>query len=474
MRTQGQPGQVGHPAGRLRRRTWPIVASAIFVGLGLVYSYLWGPVVHHTPFVWTSPIDLWGTFNAAISFSHGHFGDAYAKNPGFLSLPGFLIVLAPLAALGSAGHETLLELGRGNHVLETGQVTSAHGVFLRTGTLASGGHVYVFHPQAWTLLAPYMLAVSCVALFASDALAERLGVIWTRRAILSVAQGVLLWNVTVLWGHPEDALAVALAIYAVIFVLDERWSGAGWLFGAAFAVQPLVIVVLPVLLFTKGRRGMIGLVVRSVAPAIVIALPSFVSDFHATFQALVKQPALPALNHRTPWTGLAPKLAGKGVNAPVGGGAVRSVTLVLAVLVGWWARRWKHKPEMLVWVMAVALALRSYTESVMTDYYVWPALAVGLVVAARASNWRFGAALVIALATTIVAQWNLGEWPWWILEIAGVTGLLAISARQDPLPVGDRPQELSSPPIPTAAHRRAPTQQQKKKALRTNRKAARR
>jgi hypothetical protein len=472
MRTQGQPGQVGHPVGRLRRRTWPIVASVMFVGLGLLYSYLWGPVVHHTPFVWTSPIDFWGTFSAAIAFSHGHFGDVYAKNPGYLCLPGILIVLAPLAALGSAGHETLLELGRGNHILETGHVTSARGVFLRTGTLSSGGHLYVFHPQAWILLAPYMLAVSCVVLFASDALAERLGVPWIRRAILSVVQGVLLWNVSVLWGHPEDALAVALAIYAVVFVLDERWSGAGWLFGAAFAVQPLVIVLLPVLLFTKGPRGMIGFIVRSLAPAIVIALPSFIVDYQATFVALVKQPALPALNHRTPWTGLAPKLA-KGPDAPVGGGAVRSATVVLAVLVGWWARRWRDRPEMLVWVMAVALALRCYTESVMTDYYVWPALAVGLVVAARASNWRFGAALVIALATTIVAQWNLGEWPWWILDVAGVTGLLAISARQDPLPVGGRPQELGSPPVPAAPRRRAPTQQQQKKAVRTNRKAAR-
>ena len=38
---------------------------------------------------------------------------------------------------------------------------------------------------------------------------------------------------------------------------------------------------------------------------------------------------------------------------------------------------------MIAWAVALVLALRLYMETVMTSYYVWPALAVGLVVAAR-------------------------------------------------------------------------------------------
>ena len=42
-----------------------------------------------------------------------------------------------------------------------------------------------------------------------------------------------------IWGHPEDAVAVGFALYALVFALDGRWTGAGWLFGAALATQPL-------------------------------------------------------------------------------------------------------------------------------------------------------------------------------------------------------------------------------------------
>jgi glycerol uptake facilitator-like aquaporin len=61
---------------------------------------------------------------------------------------------------------------------------------------------------------------------------------------------------------------------------------------------------------------------------------------------------------------------------------------------------------MLMWAFALALALRCYTESVMTDYYLWPALALALVVAARCSNARFVIAIVAAIATTVTAQWH--------------------------------------------------------------------
>jgi hypothetical protein len=465
--------------GRLRRRAWPITATVVFVGLGIAYSYLWPPFVQHHPFQWFSPIDIWGTFNAAQAFSHGHFGAAYAMNPGFLTLPGILILLAPLAALPSSTHESLLELGKNHQVVQIGHVTGAHGLFLRTQVLASGGHVYVFHPVAWILLGPYMLLLSCSALFACDALAERLQVPRSRRVVLVVAQGVLLWNVSVFWGHPEDALAVALAIYAVVFALNDRWTGAGWLFGAAVVVQPLVILVLPILLFVKGRRGVIALALRAVAPAVVIALPSAISDFHATAHALVTQPALPSLNHQTPWTSLAPKLGGKNSNGAVGGGAIRSVTLVLAVVLGWWARRWRNKPEMLVWAIALAFGLRCFTESVMTAYYVWPALAVGLVVAARASAWRFRLAVGIAVFTTVTAQWGLGLWTWWLLDIGGVIALLLVSFPAESMPAGERGDgERPLVRTPTTAHRvgqtKSPNKKKKRKAARTDRKAARR
>ena len=63
----------------------------------------------------------------------------------------------------------------------------------------------------------------------------------------------------------------------------------------------------------------------------------------------------------------------------------------------WVSRRWRDRPELLVFACVVALALRSYTESVLNDYYPWAALAVGVVVAARCTRWRFGIASALAI-----------------------------------------------------------------------------
>ncbi len=219
---------------------------------------------------------------------------------------------------------------------------------------------YVLQPQ-WAVWAdPYALLLSCPALFACDALAERLQVSRPRRAVLCVVEAFLLWNVTVLWGHPEDAVAVALAAYALTFALDGRFVGAGWLFGAALAFQPLVLLMLPVLLAMAGKRFALGLAIRSVLPAAVLLAVPLIASFRATLHVLLDQPSPPGVNHVTPWTALAPKLGGGLVAA----GPIRLLGILMAVGLGVWTfRRWRERPEMLAWACVLALALRSSPQS---------------------------------------------------------------------------------------------------------------
>ncbi len=476
--TQNRSGPKATPFDRLHRRAWPILVTVVFVGLGTAYFYRWASAVQGHRFAWLTPDDLWVTFGDAVAFSHGHFSVVY-KTQGFLTFPGILIVLAPVAALSGTFNTTVVEIAKNHHVLQQPVIVQLLGTpNLPTDVVTSGKGEYLAHPQVLLLLAPYILLLSCTALFACDALAERLGVTSSRRTVLAVAEAVVLWNVSVFWGHPEDAVAVALVLYGAVFALDERWTGAGWLFGAAIAMQPLVIVLLPIFLVMSGRHRALPFVLRAVIPVVVITIPPLAADVHDTVHSLTSQPAYPNHpgDHKTLWTALAPKLGGRGVDARIGGGPVRVIALVLAVLVGLWARRWKNRPEMLVWAMALALALRCYTESVMTAYYVWPALAVGLVVAARASHRRFAMAIGIAVATTIVAQWHLGEWTWWALDMAGVTGLLIACARPEPPPATEPKRERGSPARAGAARPRGRPagSQQKKKLARTNRKSARR
>jgi hypothetical protein len=199
---------------RARRRSWPIAVTVLSVVTGMVYSVVWGPTLYHSHFgEWTVPGDIWSAFRSAQFIGWGDLGNVYGAGTGLVTFPGILLLFAPVALLAGALNMT-----------ESFPFTLPH-------------------PTAWLLLGPYEILISCAALFACDALADRLGLGRGRRRLLCVAEGAVLWNLSVVWGHPEDAVAVALAVYALVLALDGRWSGAGWLFGAAMATQPVVVLM---------------------------------------------------------------------------------------------------------------------------------------------------------------------------------------------------------------------------------------
>ena len=420
---------------RLRPQTVPIIVSVAYVALGLAYFFRWGPVAEHVPSLWLGPGDLRFTYFASSQVAHGQFGAIYNRNLDFVEFPGILVVLAPLGALSNVFHTTLLEITK----TQTVSVPfSLHYVipFLNPEEFHHpGGSVYVAHPQWVLAVDPYVLLLSCTALFACDALAERLQVSRPRRAVVTVVVAVLLWNVTVLYGHPEDAVAIALAVYALISAMNGRFVKAGWMFGFAVAFQPLVLLMAPVLLAMTGLRRGIALGIRSVLPsAILLSVPAN-CQLLSTFRELVDQPSFPNVNHATPWTALATRLSGTGSSLTVAAGPVRLLAIPLAIGIGIWVarRRWLDRPELLVLACAVALALRSYTESVLVAYYLAAALAIGVVVAAVASRWRFGIAISLAIATTLLGQLRLGWLPWWLIQVGGLTVVLVVAAQPQSL-----------------------------------------
>jgi len=423
---------------RLAELLWPALVSLVFVVLGTLYFARWGPVVEHRPSLWVSPDDLVISLRAADAFVHGHFSSVYGH--GVLAFPGALLLFAPIAVFSGSFSTTLVKISTLDHHLASTSVTGVTHTVVFTDSMApAGAHAfYTPHPQALVLLTPYVLLVSCIVLFAADAVARRLGVTARRRALLTLVQAVLLWNVTVIWGHPEDAVAVALTLFALLCALDGRWAMAGWLFGAALAVKSLVIVILPLLLFRAGRKYAGGLLVRALLPAVALVLPPLVAAFHTTTRAVLDQPQYPnARGHYTPWTSLTPKLGGSGRNLAVGGGPGHVVDLACAFLVGFWARGWWQRPETVMWVAAVAFELRTYTESVMFPYYVWPALALAVVVAARRTMPAFVGTVVLAVFATVAGQWHLGKYQWWVMIVLSTTAVLIV-AGSDLIPVRRR------------------------------------
>ena len=414
-------------------------------------------MVRHIPSEWVIPYDPTFTYLSAVQLGHGHWSQIYSSHVG--EMPGIIILMAPLGALSNVFHTTLFQvIGQHTYVFRHYSVGYPSDwprdikPFLGPGVFRSGGKILVAQPQWAAAFGTYSLLLSCIALFSFDALAERLGVSRARRAFLAVVEAVLLWNVIVNWGHPEDVIALSLAVYALTFALDRRFVGAGWLFGAAVAFQPLVVLTLPVLFAMAGPRRWLGLAMRSILPGAVLLLVPLIVSFSDVYNEVIKQTDYTEGNHATPFTALSPHISGKGPTLAVGGGPGRVLAVFLAVLVGVWAaKRWRERPELLVYACAMALALRSYTESALAAYYPWSALAVAMVVAARCNRWRFAAAASVAIGTSVASQWNLTWAPYWTIQIVGITALLVVTANPERAPVLEKvplePRRVRSPKI---------------------------
>ena len=264
---------------RVKRRLLPLLASILLIVIGM-YTTTWGPTVIHRP-EWALPYDLWGTLIATTRLAHLNLGGLYTAPTGLVSLPGAAVILVPCAAIISATGLSLQIPGPDN-----------------------------LHPAVWLLAGPYEIALCCVTLFAADALAEQLGVSRWKRALLAAASAGVLWSVSARWGHPEDAVAVGLLLYAILAQSRSRTMLAGWLAGAAVCVQPLVLLALPVLLALLPWRRIPMFLVRAALPSVVLLGAAALANWHATYISVTSQPDSPIINHPTAWTSLAPHMSG--------------------------------------------------------------------------------------------------------------------------------------------------------------------
>jgi hypothetical protein len=380
----------------LARRLFPLLATAALIVIGMTATIVGPQLIGRTG--WLPPIDLWNTLVAAQRLVHLDLGGLYTKPTGLITFPGAAVILAPLAALSDAAGLSLSQPG-------------PHNV----------------QPLVWLLAGPYMIAISAVALFAADALAERLRASRPKRALLAVASATALYNVTVEWGHPEDAVAVGLLLFAVLALSQERPARSAWLTGAAIAVQPLVVLALPIMLVVIKPRRLMGFLARAAAPAAVLLGAAAAANWSATSHAVTSQPNWPAVDHPTPWTLLAPHLAGGAVAA----GPARILAVMAAcgcaLIVGRRLHAARHSAHWsratlreLLWWVALCLALRSVFEPVMVAFYLWPGVAVALIAATR--HWRRlipTAMLAVALTFGSQSPWR-SVWGWWGFMVAGL------------------------------------------------------
>jgi hypothetical protein len=407
------------PSPWLVRRLFPILATAALILIGMVGTTVVGP--HLVGRVrWSLPDDLWGTLVAADRLVHLNLAGLYTQPTGLVTFPGAAVILAPVATLIDAAGLSLQHPGPQNP-----------------------------HPAVWLVAGPYMIAISGVALFAADALAERLRVPRWKRFFLAGVSAVALWNVSVQWGHPEDAVAVGLLLFGILALSQARTARSAWLLGAAIAVQPLVLLALPILLAAIEPRRMPGFLSRAATPAAVLLGAAAAANWHATYLAVAHQPNWPTVDHPTPWTALAPRMA----HGAVADGPFRLLAIlaacVCALIVARRLRAARNEAgrdggwngdtlREVLWWAALALALRCVFEPVMVAYYLWPTLAVALIAATR--TWpRLLATSVMVAAVTFGSQstWR-SPWGWWGSMVVGLA-LTLFFARIPPRKASPQP-----------------------------------
>ena len=389
------------------RRAFPLLATLGLILIGMAGT-IWGPVYYHET-AWAVPDDLWATLVAAQRLAHLDLAGLYTAPTNLVSFPGAAVILVPVA-----------------------------GVMDLAGIPIQAGRQGV-HPAGWLVAGPLETILSALVLFAADALAQRMGVNLLKRFLLAAAGATALWNVSVRWGHPEDAVAIGLLLYAVLAVSNERPNRAAWLVGSAVAVQPLVLLAFPLLAIAAvDPKRLPGFVARAAIPSTALLAAAAAANWTATIHAVTNQPNAPLIDHPTPWiylTWLAPHMSDGSVAA----GPARALAVLVAcgcAAITW--RRWQTArlagmwcPDdlaALLWWVAVTLALRTVFEPVMVSYYVWPPLAVALV--AASPGWlRLLPVTVTATVLTFLSQasWR-NPWVWWTPMVA-VLALTLIGAR---------------------------------------------
>jgi hypothetical protein len=358
----------------------------------VAYSFWWNPVVNHT-YGWVVPGDIWSTLRAAHWVGWGDLGNVYGKDTALVTFPGIAVLLAPVAMISGA-----------------------------LGLSESIAPVFLAKPTSWYLLGPAICLLGSTCLFAFDAVAEAFGADRRRRAVLCWMEAAIIFQVVAIWGHPEDLVALALALYAILAGERDRTPLAAWLWGAAIAVQPLVVLMLPMVFVRTPSRSRAKFCVFAAVPSVVLLGAPLLSQWSATSAVLFRQANFPYLDHATPWVTLSPRLS----SISVGTGPGRVLAVVAAILLGLLAARRPPTPTGLLWLCALALCLRCFFESVMVPFYLGPPLAMVVLATATANRWpRLLASWAIAISATLLGFHRASPWGYWVpLILLLAAGLL--------------------------------------------------
>jgi hypothetical protein len=353
-------------------RWWANLAwGVLFVGGYLCWSFrlplLWG---HHA--AWDVPGDIWEVYSSAIYVVHGGYAFLYDPGTGYAALPLTAIIVAPFEWLGERLH------------------------------LVAGLPYYVHRPSMWLVLAP-VVAIGCIpVIWAARSLAWELGV--RQRLWLVQLNALLVVSVPcALFGHFEDALAVAGIFMAWRAAARSNWMGTAIWCAVAIASKEWAVLAVPMMICQapRGRRACLGAI--AVGTPLLLLAPCLLRDFGNTVTAVFVASSAPAVSgngHVGLLSGLVP------------GEFTQAGVLVVAAAY-WLFRKWSL--PMAMCSVGVLFALRVIAEPVAFLYYFSAPLAVLAMIVVtsgrRVSLARFGLTLVPLLWALAL---HIDPGVWWL------------------------------------------------------------
>lgn len=407
-------------------------AAAGAVAVACFVSFVIGPAVG---LGWMEGGDTWLTTSSAQYVSFGGLGYVYSVNHAYLALPGFLVLYAPVVALGD-----------------------------RLG-LVTGYPFPVAHPTMWYVAGPFFFICGAMAVLGTDYLACTLGVARLRRRVLAVAAALLLvWPIAGVAGHPEDLLALALVCWSLGLHLRGRPYQSASVLSVAVLTQTWAGLLIPMMVAASpaGRR-MAFLLRSSLAPALT-GLVLLSLDWRDASLDIIRQPMMdpahPGLRslagQALPWYHLAQRVTVTGGGQTLNGlvGSTSRLGAVVVALAGAAYAYRRPGPAGLLIAASVTCLGRVLFEVEYWPYYVAPAavlLALHACAARPARDRAFvasltGAFVLLVHGATLYWRWYLNDFAALaVLAGAGALALLPVLRHQSgPAHATASPRDLPS------------------------------
>ena len=349
---------------------------------------------------WFMSGDYWATVNSAQWVSHLAMGTVYQANPFYSALPGFLLLLSPVVAIGD-------HFG-----------------------LVTGYAMPLRYPSMWLLVGPACFVMGSTFVFGVDYLCETLYISQFRRRMILVVSSPLIGVATlVVAGHPEDLLALGFACLAFGFLLRGNAIAGAWMIAVAILMQTWAGLLLPTFIMASPVRKRVPVAIRAIGPPASLGALLLALDFRHAELDLLKQP-LVGFGQHLPWWKVAPTVIIKGYSrypiVGIAGSNSRIGAVLVALILGILVSRTK-KPELVIGAGALSLAARGIFESEFWPYYLVPATVFLLISAASSTStkrWIAASVLALELYLTAPASYIYVSYsPWLALALLFATSI---------------------------------------------------